>query len=402
MALFAMPDRNHFQLLCPVVSGLASRGVTAHVFTHRMFAREVERAGGVFVDLFTARPLASADSESRPVPCRHVTYAARYADDVLRELSETRPALVICDTFAVIGRVVACALGIPYVNVSPGHCLDPRVYLAKLGADARTSISRGCFEAVDTLRERYGIEDASPFAYVSGLSASLNLYCEPPEFLTAEERRVFEPVAFFGSLPANGELGSACRSGPYFEDARDALNVYISLGTIVWRYWTDEALEALAAIARAVATWRGAQGLITLGGAELSDKQMRAVRQPTVTVERYADSWKALESASVFITHQGINSTHEAIFNWVPMMSYPIFWDQPALAARCESLGLSIPLAESPRGPLAEEDVHAALDILLERREEMSNALERARDWELATLSGREGVIDQIVELAGS
>ena len=38
--------------------------------------------------------------------------------------------------------------------------------------------------------------------------------------------------------------------------------------------------------------------------------------------------------ADAFVTHSGMNSTHEALFHKMSMVSYPIFADQPGLAAR--------------------------------------------------------------------
>ena len=51
----------------------------------------------------------------------------------------------------------------------------------------------------------------------------------------------------------------------------------------------------------------------------------------------------------VFVTHHGLNSTHEAIYHRTPMLSYPFFGDQPYLANRCRDLGLSVPLVDTWR-----------------------------------------------------
>ena len=53
--------------------------------------------------------------------------------------------------------------------------------------------------------------DASPFSYVAFPSPWLNVYGEPEEFLTDDERHALEPVVFFGSLPPAEELGARRR-----------------------------------------------------------------------------------------------------------------------------------------------------------------------------------------------
>jgi UDP:flavonoid glycosyltransferase YjiC (YdhE family) len=109
---------------------------------------------------------------------------------------------------------------------------------------------------------------------------------------------------------------------------------------------------------------------------------------------------KVLEEADVFVTHHGPGSTHEAIFNGVPMISYPFnIWDQPALAEKCRRLGLAIPLTDSLRGPVREEDVRAAFAELSRTRESMQSDLAQARDWELQVIPDRDDVLRRITDL---
>jgi UDP:flavonoid glycosyltransferase YjiC (YdhE family) len=192
VAFFCMPEIGHFHRLQSLISGLAGKHITVNVFTHRMFKPGVKRAGGVFFDLFSKYPLESVDSTSFPIPCRFVSFAAAYAGQVCRDVERTRPSLVIHDTFAVIGQVVATLLGIPRISVCAGHNLNPGDFLPLLKKDPRVKISSGCLLAVKELRDHYGIADASPFSYISSLSPYLNIYCEPPEFLEEDKRKTFE------------------------------------------------------------------------------------------------------------------------------------------------------------------------------------------------------------------
>jgi hypothetical protein len=73
-----MAEIGHFNRLQSLISGLAQRGIAAHVFTHRQFEPQVSRAGGIFFDLFLKYPLEEADDTSFPVPCRFVSFAGRY------------------------------------------------------------------------------------------------------------------------------------------------------------------------------------------------------------------------------------------------------------------------------------------------------------------------------------
>jgi MGT family glycosyltransferase len=404
VALIAMRQEGHFASLLPLVSGLAGRGARAVVLTDREFAPRVERAGGRFVDLFAGRPVEAVDDESLPAPCRYVTFAGRHGADVARELEELGAELVIHDAHAPVGRVAAGALGIPHVSVCPAHNVHP----ARVEVLVRTlpvvKISQACREAVEVLRRRFGLHDASPFAFASWLSPHLNIYGEPPAFLGEQDRRALEPVAFNGCLPASEgiEAASGNAAPPYFGDADGRLRLYVCFGTVVWRYYPAEARQALEAIARSVAQLDGVAAVLSVGGSQISEDPARELSASNVSVRDYVDQWRILGEADAFVTHNGLKSTHEAIFNLVPMISYPFFWDQPALANRCRQLEVAVPLAASPLAPLRSDDLAAALSELSKRRESLRTGLKRARRWEEELLAGREHVIDRILALTGA
>ncbi len=392
----------HLRRLLPLISGVVARGWTAHVFTDRRFESEVEAAGGQLVDLFGKYPLDGADAESFPMALRSVAYAGHYAAAVQRDLEALDPALVIYDTFAMVGRVVAARMGLPYVNVCAGHNVEPVRFQRLLAADPRVRVSSRCLEAVEILRTQLGVADASPFSYVSGLSPHLNIYGEPPEFLTESERHVFEPVEFFGSLPAAGELARRARLPRQlvFRGGRFVFKLYVSFGTVVWRSYAAEALASLEAIAAAVSRRPEFEVIMSLGGATVRADSVRKLQTGNVTVTEFVPQWSVLAEADAFITHHGLNSTHEAIFHRVPMLSCPFFWDQPALAAKCQAFGVALPLATVPREAITADAVHSALDRLIGGMELLRAGLEVVRGHELRVMAGRDVVLDRMLALA--
>ncbi len=401
VAFFAMPEEGHFRRLRALISGVAGEGFEARVFTHARYRDGVERAGGTFVDLFGKYPLEKADGESLPVPCRYVSFAGFYCEEILRDLERIRPSLVISDTFAVIGRVAANRLGVPHVNVCAGHNVAPAVFARRLESDPRVRVSPACLRAVEVLRSRLGLPDASPFSYVEGLSPLLNVYCEPPNYLTGEERQVFEPVAFYGSLPPMAEIEEVRlpRGPSLFGADRARTRMYVSFGSVVWRYYAAEALAALQCLSETIAGMEELSAVVSLAGATVDARALQALVRSNVSVEPYVDQWRVLQDADVFVTHHGMNSTHEAIFHLVPMISYPFFWDQPALAQKCRELGLAIPLADAPRGSVSEENVRSALAAFFQSRDSLRARLAEARGWELEALENRDAVVRRVTGL---
>ena len=401
VVFFAMRQEGHFDSLRPLISGLAGRGVVPHVFTDREFQARVEQAGGRFVDLFARYPVERADDESLPAPCRYVSFAGYFAEEILRDLEAIRPSLVIHDAHAVIGRVVGASLGVPYVSVCPAHNVHPSRLLPLLTTLPRIHVSPSCARSVEMLRARYGLEDASPFSFASWLSPFLNVYGEPPAYLTESDRRALEPVAFHGCLPAIEEIEARRSDGDprYFEPDAARLKVYVSFGTVVWRYFPSQALEAVRVISDSFANMDGISAVISLGGAEVPAERLPASSKPNVSIVGYADQWKILQEAEAFVTHNGLKSTHEAIVSGVPMISYPFFWDQAALAEKCRTFGLAIPLADSPLAPLGDGNVRAAVTELRRTMESLRTRLDEARDWELEMIARRDSVLERIIDL---
>ena len=401
IVVMCMPETGHFRRLRPLIHGLAARGIAVHVFTHRRFAPDVERARGQFHDMFEKYPLDEADATSLPAPCRFVTYAAHFGEAISRDVSALNPSLIIHGAFTVIGRVVATRLGIPRVNVCTGHNVAPERYLAMMRRDTSVRLAPECLRAVEMLRDSYGMVDASPFCYLSSMSPLLNVYCEPPEFLDEEERRPFAPIAFFGSIASAEDLGWSRerRAVRRREDIGRSCTVYIAFGTVIWRTWQDETLRLLDTMATELCRSGNVRTVIGLGGASVDPAAMAALSRPGVVVESFVDQWQMLQRADVFITHQGLNSTHEAIFHETPMISHPFFWDQPALAAKCQRFGVALPLVSRPRGRVEAGDVRIAMDAIVNRHDAMHDALARAREWELAVIEQRPAVLKQIVDL---
>jgi UDP:flavonoid glycosyltransferase YjiC (YdhE family) len=142
------------------------------------------------------------------------------------------------------------------------------------------------------------------------------------------------------------------------------------------------------------------RAVISLGGTPIGHGVRAALTRSNVSIEEYVDQWSVLEQADLFVTHHGMNSTHEAIFHRVPMLSYPFFWDQPALARKCQAFGVARPLATSPCGTFSEDDVHAALAQVTDERASMRAALQRACEWERSVIGQRDAVLDRLARLA--
>jgi UDP:flavonoid glycosyltransferase YjiC (YdhE family) len=297
-------------------------------------------------------------------------------------------------------------LGVPRINVCAGHAVVPERFLEVLRAHPRVRVSDVCRQAIDALDARVPGTGLTPFAYATAVSPHLNIYCEPRQFLAPEDRRVFEPVCFFGSLSAEQAAASNpsarhTSAARWFGERSDRrLKCLVSFGTNIWISRTAEALQALGAITAWASARSDVAVLIALGGARLTSDERGALAVANVQVRDYVDQWDVLAGADAFVTHHGLNSTHEAIAREVPMLSYPFVWDQPGLAARCQELGLAVAMTERPMAPLDAGRLDAAFEALDARRAAIRTALADARTWEQDVIGQRPAVIDRLLALA--
>ncbi|MGE0440206.1 MAG: glycosyltransferase [Gemmatimonadales bacterium] len=398
VVFFCMKDAAHFQRVRPLVAVLAAAAVEVHVFTDPSYRASVEGLGARFANLYADQSIEDVDGISMPVSCRFVSFAGLAADPIIERVRALRPAVIAYDGFALIGRVVAGVLGLPSALVCAGHDVDPVLFRRNLLTDGRVRLAEPVRRAVEILRDRYRIAEASPFSYVADPSPDLNVYGEPEEFLSAAGRRRLEPLFCFGSLPPAEELGPTVVP-PDRDDERPVTRLYVSFGTVVWRYWAAEALAGLRVIRDVVARRPELRAVMSLGGAAVAEADRETLRAPNVDVASYVDQWQVLATTDAFVTHHGLCSTHEAVFHEVPMISQPFFWDQPGLAARCQAFGIAVPLSDAPRGAFDEAAFSAALDRVIADRVAMRRGLRKARSWEVRTIAGRDAIVNRFAAL---
>lgn len=376
-----------------VIEELAAAGALVRVWTDKAFRARIEAAGAEFVDLFDPVAVDDADSRSSPRGVRGVTFAADRGRAVAAQAAAFHPDLIVHDGFAFIGRVVAHLLELPRITVTAGHAVDAAAFRAALSSDPRVSVDERCWSAVARLRDDYGIADASPFSYVADPSPWLNICKEPAEWVNERERAFLGPVAFFGALPRDAMARGMS------EPAADGPRIYAAFGTVIWRYWTDAAVQALESVAIASASIRGARVTVGLGGAHVPETARRALVARGVAVRDFADQWAELRNADVFVTHHGLGSTHEAVACAVPMLSLPFFWDQPGLARRAQELGVALPLMEGDVrvDGLEPDAVVRGLRGIAAQRTVMRQRLLTARQWEARTITTRPQLATRIL-----
>jgi NDP-glycosyltransferase len=398
IACFAMMSDSHFSGTLELAHQLAKARARVRIWTEQSFAPAARQFGFDFADLYRDRPFAKADNISLLLAIRNVSFAATYADHLSEEVRSWAPQIIIVEGFALIGRLVAERLKLPWVLVNASHLVNDEDQRRIVQSEYPSLISPQCVEAVKRLREDYGLANASPYSFISDPSPWLNVHLEPAEWVTAEQRRKTTDIVFFGSLNA---VAIQQRKSTGRRPGQTA--VYASFGTVVARYWPEETFNALHSLAVAVGGFGGARLTIGLGGVAIEPAKIVKLEKLGAKVIKFADQWDELANHDIFVTHHGLSSTHEAVAQKIPMLSWPFVNDQPELAALSQHFGLAVAVsADRSRirvTPDADMFARAMADAL-GRYDDMQKNLKTARDWELRTIEQRPQGARKVLQLA--
>ena len=192
-----------------------------------------------------------------------------------------------------------------------------------------------------------------------------------------EERVLGERAALVGpvlpELPAPAERGNRRL-------------IYVSLGTVMNRNarFYRNCAEALGG-----GPW---DVLMSVGSGEQA--AALGALSPNVRAEARVDQLRVLQAAHLFVTHCGMNSVSESIWQGVPMVLSPQQSEERMVARRAAELGAGLLLKRS--GPAA---IRAAVEEVLSRRADYCRAIEplaagfRAAGGALRAAEHIEGVI---------
>lgn len=113
-------------------------------------------------------------------------------------------------------------------------------------------------------------------------------------------------------------------------------------------------------------------------------------------VKNYVPQTKLLAYAKLFITHGGMNSTHEGLYNGIPLIVIPQSANRPVIAKQVENLGAGIKLSMKE---LTEEQLRESVEIVLNNPSFKEAALNLKESFR--KVGGYKQAVDEITTFAG-
>ena len=334
-AFVSMPAHGHINPTLPLVAELVGRGHRVSYATGASMLEAVRSAGAEPVEapfvLPEGPPQFSGSTPPDPEDIR------RRMQSFVNSVEQTYPVLVehfgedlpdaFCgDAMSPVTGLVAQKLDRPLVALNPSFASNEHVSLMNNmgdspGARAAKAAFAGLGEQIDAFARSHGLSFGSTMLASPG---ELNLVFIPREFQLAAD--TFDDSFVFLGPSVGGRTGSDWQPRD-----PDAPLLLISLGTV---FNARPEFFRLCAQAFGGSRW---QVLMAVGDridpADLGDLPAN------VEVRAHVPQVQVLARADAFVTHNGMNSTMEALYFGVPQVGVPQMPEQTMNATRTEELG---------------------------------------------------------------
>ena len=359
IAWFCIPAHGHTNPTLAVVKQLTSAGHKVFYFSFEMFRDKIEQAGAVFIGCdgydFEMEDKNNADRVGKDkVFATELLVSSTLALDEMttEKIGEIKPDIIVSDSVAFWGKLVAMKHGIPYVSSTTTFAFNR--YSAKYMKETPWDIAKMLFATprinrqIDRLREKgYPVKslleivqndnDTNTIVYTSK-------YFQPCSDTFSDRYRFIGP-----SIRPIKE--------PFIKSAEKT--VYISMGTVNQnKEFYRNCIHALGAT-----DW---QVIISMGTNTEHFDDLPA----NIQVYESVDQMAVLSIADAFITHCGMNSASEGLYFKVPLVLFPQTPEQGAVARRTEELGAGIRLTS-----ISEEDILQSLKSVLYEQDYKKSAI---------------------------
>ena len=359
IAWFCIPAHGHTNPTLKVVKELTEAGHEVFYFSFEMFREKIEQAGAAFIGCdgydFDMEDKENADRVGKDkVFATELLVSSTLALDEMttEKIEEIKPDVIVSDSVAFWGKLVAMKHRIPYVSSTTTFAFNR--YSAKYMKESPWDIAKMLFAMPRINKQIKRLQD---HGYpVRGLLEIVQNDNETNTIVYTS--KYFQPCQETFSDRYHF-IGPSIRpvTEPVMKTAEKT--VYISMGTVNQnREFYRNCIHVLGKT-----DW---QVIISMGTNTEHFDHLPANIQIHETVDQMA----VLSIADAFITHCGMNSASEGLYFQVPLVLFPQTPEQGAVAKRTEELGAGVRLPS-----ISEDDILECLKQVLTVPDYKKNAI---------------------------
>ncbi|MCP2163226.1 macrolide family glycosyltransferase [Goodfellowiella coeruleoviolacea] len=335
LAFVVGPGAGHVNPTLPLVEELVARGHRVTYLTGEPFRAAVTAAGATALELPwdaprpPAGPAVRSMGESFGAVVRGLQrHAQESFASAVAHFQPDPPDVVCYDMVAPLGALLADRLAVPGVLLAPSMVGNEHFSTRSLlgPPDDDGVLDRVFAEAVESdIRFRRANSLPDPVAPLPafGSAAVLTLVFVPREFQIAGD--TFDDTHLF----LGPSLGTRAARGGWTPPSDGSPVLFVSLGT-----GFNERPEFFE---QCVAAFRDSRWHVVMA---VGDRVRMAEVPANFEVAPFFPQLSVLAHTTVFLSHTGMNSTMEALYHGVPLVSVPQMPEQAVNGDRVRELGL--------------------------------------------------------------
>ncbi|MFP3414939.1 glycosyltransferase [Bacillus sp. SIMBA_074] len=334
-------SEGHINPTLHVVEELISRGEEVVYFSIEAFRERIEKTGATVRTIDDQKFIQAFLSGGRNYLQERINGLLHTTDvvipSVLEQIEGEHFDYIIHDSMFGCGRLIAQILNLPAINSCTSFAQDEKSFKQMLDhlsknipLEVQDRIHNDFENLTNGITEKYGVDINSPY----------EVFCNPASLTIVYTIKEFQPFGdtFNETFKFVGPSISTQVKNEGFDytSIEEKSLIYISLGTVF-----NEALDFYKLCMKAFENSKHRIVMSIGNKTEISD--LGNIPKNFI-VKNYVPQTELLKYTKLFITHGGMNSTHEGIYNGVPIVVIPQSADQPVIAKQVESLGAGVKL----------------------------------------------------------
>ncbi|OXM84785.1 macrolide family glycosyltransferase [Paenibacillus rigui] len=334
-------SEGHINPTIGVVQELISRGEEVVYFAIEAFRERIEKTGATVRTLDDQKFIKAFISGGRNYLLERINGLLLTADivipSVLEQIQGEHFDYIIHDSMFGCGRLLAQILKLPAINSCTSFA-QTKVSFDKMLAPFFTNVPAEIVKPINDkfqsltvlVKEKYGVDIHSPY----------EVFCNPAPLTIVYTTREFQPGGedFDSTYTFVGPSISSRLTQESFDftEIKEKNPIYISLGTVFNQAidFYKLCFEALGNTEHPIVMSIGNKTLVS----DLGEIPKNFI------VKNYVPQMEVLQHTALFITHGGMNSTHEGLYYGVPLIVIPQSADQPIIAGQVANIGAGITL----------------------------------------------------------